>query len=101
VRTAWAKGLKGRVVVFRHTFRNALIPVMSISGPLVVSLITGSVIIENIFQMPGLGKEFVSSITTHDYNVTVAVSMIYVVLIGVANLVVDLGYAVVDPRIRY
>ena len=101
IRTAWAKGLKSRVVILRHAFRNALIPVMSVGGPLVVSLLTGSVIIENIFQIPGLGKEFVNSIFTHDYNVTVAVSMLYVGLVAVANLVVDIGYAVVDPRIRY
>ncbi len=101
IRTARAKGLKTRVVTIRHALRNALIPVISILGPLVISIITGSVIIENIFGIPGLGKEFVESILGADYNVTVAVFTVYALLIGIANLVVDLLYTVVDPRIRY
>jgi oligopeptide transport system permease protein len=101
IRTARAKGLKTRVVTLRHALRNALIPVISILGPLVISIITGSVIIENIFGIPGLGKEFVESILQADYNVTVAVFTVYALLIGIANLVVDLLYTVVDPRIRY
>jgi oligopeptide transport system permease protein len=68
---------------------------------LIVSIIAGSVIIENIFGIPGLGKEFVRSIYAHDYNVTVGVFTIYAALIGVANLAVDLLYTVIDPRIRY
>src|SRR5579864_552677 len=101
IRTARAKGLKTRVVTIRHALRNAMVPVTSILGPLIVSIIAGSVVIENIFGIPGLGKEFVRSITAHDYNVTVAVFTVYALLIGVANLVVDLLYTVVDPRIRY
>jgi len=101
VRTARAKGLRNRVVVMRHAFRNALIPVVSIAGPLIVTIIVGSVVIENLFGIPGLGKEFVSSILRHDYNITVAVFALYALLIGVANLVVDLCYAAIDPRIRY
>jgi ABC-type dipeptide/oligopeptide/nickel transport system permease component len=101
VRTARAKGLKNRVVVVRHALRNALVPVTSILGPLIISIITGSVVIENIFGIPGLGKEFVQSILRHDYNISVGVFTIYAVLIGVANLAVDLLYTVIDPRIRY
>jgi ABC-type dipeptide/oligopeptide/nickel transport system permease component len=101
VRTARAKGVKPRVVTLRHVLRNAMVPVTSILGPLIVSIIAGSVIIENVFGIPGLGKEFVSSITRHDYNVTVGVFTIYALLIGVANLGVDLLYTVIDPRIRY
>jgi ABC-type dipeptide/oligopeptide/nickel transport system permease component len=101
IRTARAKGLKSRIVTVRHALRNALIPVISILGPLVISIITGSVIIETIFGIPGLGKEFVESITAADYNITVAVFTIYALLIGIANLIVDLLYTVVDPRIRY
>jgi ABC-type dipeptide/oligopeptide/nickel transport system permease component len=101
IRTALAKGLRTRVVVVRHELRNAMVPVASILGPLVVSIIAGSVVIENIFGIPGLGKEFVRSITSHDYNITVAVFTIYAVLIGFANLAVDLLYMVMDPRIRY
>jgi ABC-type dipeptide/oligopeptide/nickel transport system permease component len=101
IRTARAKGLKERVVTVRHALRNALIPVISILGPLVISIITGSVIIENIFGIPGLGKEFVESILQSDYNITVAVFTVYALLIGIANLLVDLMYTVADPRIRY
>ena len=101
VRTARAKGVKPRVVTLRHVLRNAMVPVTSILGPLIVSIIAGSVIIENVFGIPGLGKEFVSSITRHDYNVTVGVFTIYAALIGIANLAVDMVYTVIDPRIRY
>jgi ABC-type dipeptide/oligopeptide/nickel transport system permease component len=101
IRTARAKGLLERIVVVRHALRNALIPVVTILGPLVIGIITGSVVIENIFGIPGLGKEFVESIFQHDYNVTVGVFTIYAVLIGLANLGVDLVYTVIDPRIRY
>lgn len=101
IRTARAKGLRQRVVVLRHAFRNALIPVVSIAGPLVITILVGVVVIENIFGIPGLGKEFVSSILRHDYNIAVAVFTMFAALIGVANLVVDLAYAAIDPRIRY
>lgn len=101
VRTAWAKGLAGRVVVIRHALRNALIPVVTILGPLVTAIITGSVVIEYLFGIPGLGKEFVESILGRDYNVTVAVFTSYALLVGVANLLVDLSYPLLDPRIRY
>lgn len=101
IRTAWAKGLQSRIVILRHALRNALVPVTSILGPTVISIITGSIVIENIFGIPGLGKEFVESIFQHDYNVTVGVFTMYAALIGIANLAVDLVYTVVDPRIRY
>jgi ABC-type dipeptide/oligopeptide/nickel transport system permease component len=101
VRTAWAKGLKARIVILRHALRNALIPVISILGPLVTGIITGSVIIETIFGIPGLGKEFVTSILDRDYNIVIGVFTFYAALVGLANLVVDLIYPVLDPRIRY
>src|SRR5438552_465353 len=101
VRTAWAKGLKARVVILRHSLRNALIPVISILGPLVTGIITGSVVIEYIFGIPGLGQEFVSSILSRDYNIVIGVFTFYAILIGLANLAVDLIYPVLDPRIRY
>ncbi|MFN2464475.1 MAG: ABC transporter permease [Candidatus Dormibacteria bacterium] len=101
VRTAWAKGLSSRVVVVRHALRNALIPVITVLGPLATAIITGSVVIEYLFGIPGLGKEFVSSILARDYNVTVAVFTSYALLIGFANLLVDLTYPLLDPRIRY
>jgi len=101
VRTAWAKGLKARVVVVRHALRNALIPVVTILGPLTTGIITGSVVIENIFGIPGLGKEFVTSILARDYNIVIGVFTFYAALVGLANLAVDVVYPVLDPRIRY
>jgi ABC-type dipeptide/oligopeptide/nickel transport system permease component len=101
VRTAWAKGLKARAVVVRHALRNALIPVVTILGPLVTGIITGSVIIENIFGIPGLGKEFVTSILARDYNIVIGVFTFYAALVGLANLTVDVIYPFLDPRIRY
>ena len=101
VRTAWAKGLKPRIVVFRHALRNALIPVVTILGPLVTGIITGSVVIENIFGIPGLGKEFITSILARDYNIVIGVFTFYAALVGLANLTVDVIYPVLDPRIRY
>jgi len=101
VRTAWAKGLSARVVILRHALRNALIPVISILGPLITGIITGSVVIEYLFGIPGLGQEFVSSILSRDYNIVIGVFTFYAVLIGLANLAVDLIYPVLDPRIRY
>jgi ABC-type dipeptide/oligopeptide/nickel transport system permease component len=101
VRTAWAKGLKARVVVLRHALRNALIPVVTILGPLITGIITGSVVIENIFGIPGLGKEFITSILARDYNIVIGVFTFYAALVGLANLAVDVIYPILDPRIRY
>ena len=101
VRTAWAKGLKSRVVVIRHALRNALIPVVTILGPITTGVITGSVVIEYLFGIPGLGKEFVNSIFNRDYNIVIGVFTAYAALVGFANLIVDLIYPVLDPRIRY
>jgi len=101
VRTARAKGLSDRIVIIRHALRNALIPVVTILGPLTIGIITGSVVIENIFGIPGLGKEFVTSILSRDYNIVIGVFTFYALAIGLANLLVDLLYTVIDPRIRY
>ena len=101
IRTAWAKGVHARRVVLRHALRNALIPVVSVLGPLVTAIITGSVVIEYLFGIPGLGQEFVTSILDRDYNVVIGVFTFYAALVGVANLIVDLVYPVLDPRIRY
>jgi oligopeptide transport system permease protein len=101
VRTARAKGLSNRVVVVRHALRNALIPVVTYLGPLVIAIITGSVVIENIFGIPGLGKEFATSILQRDYNIVIGLFTFYAIIIALANLIVDLLYTVIDPRIRY
>ena len=101
VRTAWAKGVRAQMVILRHALRNALIPVVTILGPLITGLITGSVVIENVFGIPGLGKEFVTSILARDYNIVIGVFTFYAALVGLANLTVDVIYPALDPRIRY
>ena len=101
VRTAWAKGVRAQAVILRHALRNALIPVVTILGPLITGLITGSVVIENVFGIPGLGKEFVTSILARDYNIVIGVFTFYAALVGLANLTVDVIYPALDPRIRY
>lgn len=100
VRTARAKGLAGRDVVSRHMFRNALIPIVTILGPAAADLVTGSIIIESIFGAPGLGREFVESISKRDYSVIMGTAIFYAVIVAVANVLVDLSYGLVDPRIR-
>ncbi len=101
IRTARAKGLREWTITVRHALRNALIPVITILGPLVIGIITGGIVIENIFGIPGLGKEFSTSILNRDYNIVVGVFTGYAALVGLANLAVDLLYVVIDPRIRY
>jgi oligopeptide transport system permease protein len=100
VRTARAKGLRENVVVSRHMMRNALIPVITIIGPATADLVTGSIIIETIFNAPGVGKEFVTAIGKRDYSVIMGLTVFYAVLIAVANVLVDLSYGFIDPRIR-
>jgi len=101
IRTARAKGLREWAIIIRHALRNALIPVITILGPLVIGIITGSVVIENFFGIPGLGKEFAQSILNRDYAIVIGVFTMYAVLVGLTNLLVDLAYVVIDPRIRY
>jgi oligopeptide transport system permease protein len=100
VRTARAKGLTNPMVVNRHVIRNALIPVVTILGPAAADLVTGSIIIENIYGAPGLGEEFVSSIAKRDYSVIMGTAIFYALLIAAANVLVDITYGLVDPRIR-
>jgi oligopeptide transport system permease protein len=100
IRTARAKGLAGRQVVGAHMLRNALIPIITILGPAAADLVTGSIIIESIFGAPGLGREFVESISKRDYSVIMGTAIFYAVLVALANVVADLSYGFVDPRIR-
>jgi oligopeptide transport system permease protein len=100
VRTARAKGVAETPVVTRHILRNALLPVVTIIGPAAADLITGSIIIETIFNAPGLGKTFVSAIGKRDYSLIMGVTIFYAVLIAMANVLVDLAYGFLDPRIR-
>lgn len=101
VRTARAKGLGQRMVISRHVLQNALIPVITILGPIFASIGTGSFFIESLYSVPGMGKFFVTSMIGRDYNMIMAVILIYGVLLGLMNLLVDLAYGLADPRIHY
>ena len=101
IRTARAKGLPERTVITRHALKNSLIPVVTILGPLFAALVTGTFVTELIFGIPGMGKYFVTSITNRDYPVIMGTILLYAVFLVVANLIVDLTYAFLDPRIRY
>jgi oligopeptide transport system permease protein len=100
VRTARAKGLAERVVVMAHMFRNALIPVITILGPALAGLVTGSFIIETMFSFPGMGRAYVQAIGQRDYSMIMGTTVVYALLVAVANLSVDFIYVFVDPRIR-
>ena len=100
-RTARAKGVAERAVVARHVLKNALIPVVTYLGPLLAAIGTGSFFVELIYSVPGMGKFFVSSMSGRDYNMIMAVILLYGAFLGIMNLVVDLTYGLLDPRIRY
>lgn len=100
IRTAKAKGLSRNVVIYKHALRNALIPVVTYLGPLVAGVLTGSFVIEKIFAIPGLGREFVTSIGNRDFMLIMGTTIFYSTLLVVCNLIVDLLYAVIDPRIK-
>lgn len=101
IRTARAKGLSPAAVVLGHMVKNMLIPVITVAGPLAAFLITGSFIIETLFSIPGIGRLFVQGVFQRDYGLVMGTTLLYTVVVAVANLLVDLLYAVVDPRIRY
>lgn len=100
VRTARAKGLAERKIVVKHVLKNALIPVITLLGPLLAALATGSFFVEQIFNVPGMGKFFVTSMRAQDQPMILAVVLIYGVFLAIMNLVVDVLYGVIDPRIR-
>lgn len=100
VELARAKGLSRWEIAFKHGLRNSLIPLMTLLGPLAVALMTGSLVVENIFAIPGIGEQFVKSITTNDYPTIMAVTILYSFMLIFVILVVDLLYGLVDPRIR-
>ena len=101
IRTARAKGLAERVVVFKHAWRNALIPIITFLGFSLTQLINGSYVIEMIFSWPGMGRLGVQAIFSRDYPIIMGVTMLSAVLLLIGNLLADIAYAVVDPRIRY
>ncbi len=101
VRTAQSKGVADRAVVTRHMIRNALIPVITILGPTLAFLVTGSFIIESIFGIPGIGRYYITSIGQHDYGVLMAMTVLYAFVVAFLNVIVDVLYAFIDPRIRF
>ena len=101
VRTAYAKGLRGRTVILRHAFRNALIPVVTVFGIQVSTVVAGFVIIESVFNLPGVGKLLVDSVFQRELQTVQAIGIMLAVGVALTNLVVDVSYAFLDPRIRY
>jgi oligopeptide transport system permease protein len=101
IRTARAKGVAEFRVILGHTIKNAMIPVLTVMGPIFAGLITGSFIVERAFTIPGLGREFVTSVLIRDYGVIMGVTVFFTIVIAFINLLVDLSYGLVDPRIRY
>jgi len=100
IRTARAKGLSERIVIVKHALRNSLIPVATVLGPYFAAVVTGTFVTELIFGIPGMGKYFVTSITNRDYPVIMGTILLYAVVLVLANVVVDIVYAFLDPRIR-
>ena len=101
VRTAWAKGLNERRVILKHVLKNSLMPVVTLQGQMIRTIFGGSFIVETIFVIPGMGKLMVDAMMSHDYPVVQAVTLILTVVVVLANLIVDLLYGWIDPRIQY
>jgi len=101
ITTARAKGLSETAVLLKHAFRLAVLPVVSYSGPLLADLLTGSFVVENIFQIPGIGVFMVNSVLNRDYTMVVGLVVLYAVLLLLLNLAVDFAYSLIDPRVKY
>ena len=101
IRTAWSKGLKERVVVVRHAVKNVLIPVVTLIGLQLPILVGGAVIIENIFNLPGLGRLMLVALNDRDFPVVAGINLVFGSAVMGINLMIDLVYAVLDPRVRY
>lgn len=100
IRTARAKGLRETAVLLRHALRHSLIPLLTVMGPLTAALLTGSFVVEYVFAIPGMGRFFITAVTDRDYPLIMGVTLVYTALLVIANLIIDLLYSVVDPRIR-
>jgi ABC-type dipeptide/oligopeptide/nickel transport system permease component len=101
IRTARAKGLREGVIIVRHAVKNAFIPVATVLGPMFAAVITGTLVIEQFFAIPGLGRYFITSITNRDVPVIIGTTLMYAFFLVIANLLVDITYAFLDPRIKY
>ena len=101
IRTAWAKGLSGTVIMFKHVLKGALLPVVSYLGPAFAGIITGSIVVESIFRVPGLGKFFVQSALNRDYTLIMGTVIVFSIILIIMNFIVDIVYSFLDPRISY
>ncbi len=100
IRTAYGKGLGPARVLFKHALRNALIPVVTTLGPIAAALITGSYVVETVFQIPGMGQYFITSVINRDYPLVMGMTLTYGVILIACNLTVDMSYSLIDPRVR-
>jgi peptide/nickel transport system permease protein len=101
IRTAWAKGLSERVIIIRHVLKNALMPVVTLQGILLRNIIGGSVVVETVFVIPGMGKLVVDGMLAQDYTVVQGVILVVAITVVISNLIVDILYGWLDPRIQY
>lgn len=100
IKTAKAKGISKNAIIWKHMVRNAVTPVFTVIGQMIGVVLTGSFVIENIFSIPGLGKYFVTSVTSSDYPMTMGLTLFYAIFIVLVNMLVDIGYGLIDPRVR-
>ncbi len=100
IRTARAKGLSDFQILYKHAFKNAISPILSVMGPIAAGVVTGSFIIEFIFSIPGMGSFFITAVSNRDYPLIMGVTLVYSVLIVLANILVDMAYAWLDPRVK-
>ncbi len=100
IRTARAKGLAEQIILYKHVLKNSLIPVITFAGPMAAELLSGAFIVEHIFNIPGMGKHFIQSVTNRDYPLVIGVTLVFATLLVFANLIVDILYTYFDPRIK-
>ena len=100
IKTAKAKGLSSKKIIWKHAVRNAIMPVITVLGPQAAAILTGAMVVEKIFAIPGMGKFFVTSITNNDYTMIAGTTIFYGVFLVAANLIVDVLYCVIDPRVK-
>jgi peptide/nickel transport system permease protein len=101
VRTAWSKGLKERTIITRHAIKNAFIPVITLIGIQIPLLVSGTVVLESIFALPGLGRMLLEALSQREYLAVLGVCMVVATFIVVTNFIVDIAYCFLDPRVRY
>jgi oligopeptide transport system permease protein len=100
IRTAYAKGLPTRLVIFRHALKGAMLPVVSYLGPAIAGILTGSLVVEQIFFIPGLGMHFIQSALQRDWTLSMGLVLLYTAILYTMNFLVDLAYTALDPRVK-